>query len=213
MYSYAFHIYSDMLLWSHNSTHLWWWIWCFNHNIKLVIISLHLVLIPHLKTCLPTHIILLCWESTNAHAGGVRFDDAVYAADVRWGHAKAGAHSPHSAVRRRHKGIRPWTKKHLLNRGGENTESVFLINSTNPVLLTEVNIQQSGVGSLHQDLLTGPSERFVHEVHPISHQRTQPLSIDLRKHMDSLEMMGNDSDTIFLRNCRIFPPHSSHIDL
>lgn len=49
------------------------------------------------------------------------------------------------------------------------------------MFLTKVNIQQSSVGSLHQDLLTGSSERFVHEVHTVSHQRTQPLGINLSK--------------------------------
>lgn len=48
-------------------------------------------------------------------------------------------------------------------------------------MLTEVDVQERSVGSLHQDLLTGPSQSFVHEVHTISHQRAQSLSITLLK--------------------------------
>lgn len=58
--------------------------------------------------------------------------------------------------------------------------SVFIINSSNPVLLTEVDIQESSIGSLYQDFLTGPIKSFVHEVHPISHQRTQSLRVGLK---------------------------------
>lgn len=38
-------------------------------------------------------------------------------------------------------------------------------------LLTKVDVEQGSVGTLHQDLLAGPGQRFVHEVHPVSHQR------------------------------------------
>lgn len=101
-----------------------WWIWPFNLNIdnfsawkRLAPIS-RIFLVNTLRNHLFfkhvfTHIILLCWESTNAHPGGVRFDDAVHSANVRWRHAKACAHSSHSAVRRRHKRICPWAEKHV----------------------------------------------------------------------------------------------------
>lgn len=49
--------------------------------------------------------------------------------------------------------------------------------------LTEVDVQKGSVGSLHQDLLAGSSERFVHEVYTISHQRAQFLSISLKRSM------------------------------
>lgn len=49
-------------------------------------------------------------------------------------------------------------------------------------MLTKVNIQESSVGSLHQDFLTGSSKSFVHEVHPVSYQRTQSLCVFLRTH-------------------------------
>lgn len=49
-------------------------------------------------------------------------------------------------------------------------------------MLTKVNIQESSVGSLHQDFLTGSSKSSVHEVHPVSYQRTQSLCVFLRTH-------------------------------
>ncbi len=54
-------------------------------------------------------------------------------------------------------------------------------NSTNTAVLTEVNIQQGSVGSLHQDFLARSSESFVHEVDAISHQWTQSLCVCLNK--------------------------------
>lgn len=52
--------------------------------------------------------------------------------------------------------------------------------SQTPTNLTKVNIQESSIGSLHQDFLFGSNKSFVQEVHPISHQRTQHLCIPLK---------------------------------
>lgn len=59
------------------------------------------------------------------------------------------------------------------------------IKFSDPAVLTKVDVQERSVGSLHQDLLTGPSQSFVHEVHTVSHQRAQSLSIPLKKNSDA----------------------------
>lgn len=61
------------------------------------------------ETC--THIIQLCRESANTHPGGVRFNNAVYSANMRRRHAEARAHSAHSAVGGGHKRISAWNEK------------------------------------------------------------------------------------------------------
>lgn len=59
--------------------------------------------------------------------------------------------------------------------------SIIIYPPSNPSVLTKVNIQEGCIGSLHQNLLTGPSEGLVHEVHPIGDKGPQPLSIHLEK--------------------------------
>lgn len=131
-----------------------------------------------------THIILLRGESSHAHARRVRFDHAVDSTDV-WGrHAEAGADPAHSAVWGRHKRIRPWEEKRF-NQGKNGLDS----HQQNIRLLTEVDIQESGVGPLHQDLLTGPGQSFVHEIHAISDQRTQSLCKSLQEKKSFLSLL------------------------
>lgn len=74
------------------------------------------------KAFIFTHIFLLCWESTDAHPGGVGLDDAIHSANVWRRHAKTSAHSAHSAVRRRHERIRAWTEKRQLTKEGDSSD-------------------------------------------------------------------------------------------
>lgn len=46
--------------------------------------------------------------------------------------------------------------------------------------LTEINVKQGRVGTLHQDLLGGTMESLIHEVDTISNHGSDPLSKTLR---------------------------------
>lgn len=48
-------------------------------------------------------------------------------------------------------------------------------------ILTKVNIQESCISPLNQNLLAWSSQGFMHEVHTVCDQRTQPLSIILQR--------------------------------
>lgn len=76
--------------------------------------------------------------------------------------------------------------------------AIPIINSSNQAVLTKVDIQESSVGPLHQDFLAGSIESFVHEVNPISHQRTQPLCIAL-KHRDSNTYLDHHEQGLLLK--------------
>lgn len=58
------------------------------------------------------------------------------------------------------------------------------------LILTEINIQESGISALHENLLTWSIQGFVHEIHSISHQGTQPLRI----------FLGEEWYTLYLQN-------------